>query len=91
LKKIIAIIIIGTFAFYTAIPRLTVFAAEETAPANETTTAASGAAEKVAANAGIKGVNQKVIEGAVFAAALAVMAVAISSDSGITHGHGHGN
>ena len=87
--------VIGIFVFYAAISFSTVLAAEESAAAKTTTTAVSGEAEKVAANASLMGVSQTVLEGAIFAAALAVMAVAISSDSDpappASHGHGHGH
>ncbi len=95
MRKLTALVVIGTFVFYAAAPLASIFAAEKPAAATSTTVTASGEAEKVAANASLIGVSQTVIEGVIFATALGLMAVTISSDSDSNpaqaHGHGHGH
>ena len=93
MKKLRAAVVLGTFVFYTLSSLAPSFAAE--GPDTETTTTAttSGEAERAANNASVMGISQTIIEGAIFATALGIMAAAISSDSGSTrdqaHGHGH--
>jgi hypothetical protein len=95
LKKIFIAIVIGTYLFGGLATPVISLAADETPTVTSNTATVSDEAEKEAISAALMGMNQTLMEGMIFGAALGLMAVGIATGSdGETpqaHDHGHGH
>jgi hypothetical protein len=93
LKKLIANIVLATFIVFVFTLVSTSFADEGTNTTTKTTAITSDEAERAANTAVFSGINDTVIEGAIFVTGIVVMGIAISlsSDSTTDQAHGHGH